>query len=83
MQNIKNFQNSLAKFCLALLVEQIDQENFVDIKCKKYTNERIIEQLYKINLIKKKLADIEAINQFTIQSKAGEFEIIKPYFRSK
>ena len=54
MQNIKKFQNSLAKFSPTLLVEQIDQENFVDIMCKNYTNERIIEQLYKINLIKKK-----------------------------
>ena len=51
MQNIKKFQNSLAKFSPTLLVEQIDQENFVDIMCKNYTNERIIEQLYKINLI--------------------------------
>ena len=54
-----------------LLVEQVDQENFVDIMCKKYTDKRIIEQLYKTNLIKK-LIDIEIINQFTIQPKAEE-----------
>ena len=49
-----------------LLEEHVDQENFVDIMCKNYTNEQIIEQLYKKNLIKK-LIDIETINQFTIQ----------------
>lgn len=36
-----------------LLVGQIDQENFIDIICKKYTNEQIIEELYEINLVKK------------------------------
>ena len=49
-----------------LLEEHVDQENFVDIMCKNYTDEQIIEQLYKTNLIKK-LIDIETINQFTIQ----------------
>ena len=39
--------------------------------CKYYTNEQIIEQLYKTNLIKK-LIDIETINQFTIQPRAKE-----------
>ena len=43
----------------------VNQENFVDIMCKNYTNEQIIEQLFKTNLIKK-LIDIETINQFTI-----------------
>ena len=38
-----------------LLEEQVDQENFIDIMCKNYTNEQIIEQLYKTNLIKKNL----------------------------
>ena len=56
---------------LMLLEEQVDQENFVDIMCKNYTNEQIIEQLYKTNLIKK-LIDIETINQFTIQPKVKE-----------
>ena len=37
--------------------------------CKYYTDEQIIEQLYKTNLIKK-LIDIETINQFTIQPRA-------------
>ena len=55
-----------------LLEEQVDQENFIDIMCKNYTNdEQIIEQLYKTNLVKK-LIDIETINQFTIQPKAKE-----------
>ena len=36
-----------------VLEEQVDQENFVDIMCKNYTDEQIIEQLYKTNLIKK------------------------------
>ena len=36
-----------------------------------YTDEKIIEQLYKTNLIKK-LIDIETINQFTIQPKVKE-----------
>ena len=40
-----------------LLEEHVDQENFVDILCKNYTNEQIIEQLFKTNLIKK-LIDI-------------------------
>ena len=40
-----------------LLEEHVDQENFVDIMCKNYTDEQIIEQLYKTNLIKK-LVDI-------------------------
>ena len=48
---IKEFSN------LTLLDEQVDQENFVDITCKNYTDEQIIEQLYKTNLIKK-LVDI-------------------------
>ena len=39
--------------------------------CKKYTDKRIIEQLYKTNLIKK-LIDIKIINQFIIQPKAKE-----------
>lgn len=38
-----------------LLVGRIDQENFIDIICKKYTNDQIIEELYEINLVKKKL----------------------------
>ena len=49
-----------------LLDEQVDQENFVNIMCNNYTDDQIIEQLYKTNLIKK-LIDIETINQFTIQ----------------
>ena len=44
--------------------------------CKNYTDEQIIEQLYKTNSIKK-LIDTEAINQFTIQPKVKEnLEII-------
>ena len=62
---IKEFSN------LTLLDEQVDQEKFVDIMCKNYTDEQIIEQLYKTNLIKK-LIDIETINQFTIQPKVKE-----------
>ena len=62
---IKEFSN------LTLLDEQVDQEKFVDIMCKNYTNEQIIKQLYKTNLIKKPI-DIETINQFTIQSKVEE-----------
>ena len=59
-----------------LLDEQVDQENFVNIMCKNYTDDQIIEQLYKTNLIKK-LIDIEMINQFTIQPKVKEnIEII-------
>ena len=54
-----------------VLEEQVDQENFVDIMCKNYANEQIIEQLYKTNLIKK-LTDIKTINQFIIQLKAKE-----------
>ena len=57
---LKEFSNSM------LLEEHVDQENFVDIMCKNYIDEQIIEQLYKTNLIKKKLIDIEIINQFTI-----------------
>ena len=57
---LKEFSNPM------LLEEHVDQENFVDIMCKNYTNDQIIEQLYKNNLIKK-LIDIETINQFTIQ----------------
>ena len=62
---LKEFSNPM------LLKEHVDQENFVDIMCKNYTDEQIIEQLYKIDLIKK-LVDIETINQFTIQPKAKE-----------
>ena len=40
-----------------LLEKRVDQENFIDIMCKNYTDEQIIEQLYKTNLIKK-LIDI-------------------------
>lgn len=36
-----------------LLVGRIDQENFIDIICKIYTNDQIIEELYEINLVKK------------------------------
>ena len=54
-----------------LLEEHVDQENFVDIMCKNYTDEQIIEQLYKTNLIKK-LINIEIVNQFTIQPRAKE-----------
>ena len=43
-----------------ILEEQVYQENFVDIMCKNYTDEQIIEKLYKTNLIKK-LIDIETI----------------------
>ena len=43
-----------------LIEEHVDQENFVDIMCKNYIDEQIIEQLYKTNLIKK-LIDIEMI----------------------
>ena len=39
--------------------------------CKNYTDEQIIEQLYKIDLIKK-LVDIETINQFIIQPRVEE-----------
>ena len=42
-----------------LLDKQVDQENFVDIMCKNYIDEQIIEQLYKTHLIKKKLIDIQ------------------------
>ena len=60
----------------ALLEEQLDQENFFDIMCKNYTNDQIMEKLYKTNLIKK-IIDIETINQFTIQPKVKEnIEII-------
>ena len=52
---LKEFSNSM------LLEEHVDQENFVDIMCKNYTDEQIIEQLYKTNLVKK-LIDIETIN---------------------
>ena len=62
---IKEFSNP------TLLDEQVDQENFVDIMCKNYTDEQIIEQLYKTNLIKN-LIDIKTINQFTIQPKVKE-----------
>ena len=62
---IKEFSN------LTLLDEQVDQEKFVDIMCKNYTNEQIIKQLYKTNLIKKPI-DIETINQFTIQPNVKE-----------
>ena len=55
-----------------LLDKQVDQENFVDIMCKSYTDEQIIEQLYKTNLIKKTYRYIETINQFTIQPKVKE-----------
>ena len=48
--------------------EQVNQENFIDIMCKTYTEEQIIKQLYKTNLIKK-IIDIETTNQFTIQQK--------------
>ena len=59
-----------------LLDEQVDQEHFVNIMCNNYTDDQIIEQLYKTNLIKK-LIDIEIINQFTIQPKVKEnIEII-------
>ena len=59
-----------------LLDEQVDQENFVNIMCNNYTDDQIIEQLYKTNLIKK-LIDIEMINQFTIQPKINKnIEII-------
>ena len=34
-----------------ILEEHVNQENFVDIMCKNYTDEQIIEQLYKTNLI--------------------------------
>ena len=44
--------------------------------CKNYTDDQIIEQLYKTSLIKK-LIDIEMINQFTIKTKVNEnIEII-------
>ena len=33
--------------------EQVNQENFIDIMCKTYTDEQIIKQPYKTNLIKK------------------------------
>ena len=54
-----------------LLEKRVDQENFVYTMCKNYTDEKIIEQLYKANLIKK-LIDIKIINQFTIQPKVKE-----------
>ena len=38
-----------------LLVEQENQENFANIMCKNYTDQRIVEQVYKIDLIKKNL----------------------------
>ena len=62
---LKEFSNSM------LLEEHVDQENFVDIMCKNYTDEQIIEQLYKTNLIKKPI-NIEIVNQFTIQPRAKE-----------
>ena len=34
-----------------ILEEQVDQENFVDIMCKNYIDEQIIEKLYKTNLL--------------------------------
>ena len=39
--------------------------------CKNYTNDQIIEQIYKTNLIQK-IVDIETINQFTIQPNVKE-----------
>ena len=45
--------------------------------CKNYTDEQIIEQLYKIDLIKK-LVDIETINQFIIQPRVEEKQKILP-----
>ena len=49
-----------------LLDEPIDQENFIDIMCKNYSNQQIITKLHKTNLVKKNL-DIEVINQFIIK----------------
>ena len=48
---LKEFSNP------TILEEHVDQENFVDIMCKNYTDEQIIKQLYKTNLIKK-LVDV-------------------------
>ena len=62
---LKEFSNP------TLLEEHVVQENFVDIMCRNYTDEQIIEQLYKTNLIKK-FVDIETKNQLTIQSRAKE-----------
>ena len=62
---LKEFSNP------TLLEEHVVQENFVDIMCRNYTDEQIIGQLYKTNLIKK-LIDIETMNQYTIQPKAKE-----------
>ena len=62
---LKKFSNP------TILEEHVDQENFVDIMCKNYTDEQIIKQLYKTNLIKK-LVDIETIDHFTIQPRAKE-----------
>ena len=44
---LKEFSNP------TLLEEHVVQENFVDIMCRNYTDEQIIGQLYKTNLIKK------------------------------
>ena len=52
---LKEFSNSM------LLEEHVDKKKIVDIMCKNYIDEQIIEQLYKANLIKK-LIDIETIN---------------------
>ena len=44
-----------------LLDEPIDEENFIDIMCKNYLDEKIITKLHKTNLVKFFL-DIEVIN---------------------
>ena len=46
--------------------EPIDQENFIEIMRKNYSDDQIITKLHKTNLVKKNL-DIEVINQFIIK----------------
>ena len=56
-----------------LLDEPIDQENFIDLMCKNYSNDQIVTKRHKTNLVKKNL-DIEVINQFIIKPKIIEKE---------
>ena len=44
-----------------LLEEQVDQENFIDIMCKTYTEEQIIKQLYKKKFDKKTYRKLEKV----------------------
>ena len=49
-----------------LLDEPIDQENFIYIMCKNYSDEKIITKLHEANLVKK-ILDTEVINQYIIK----------------